>query len=425
MRNQGGRIMVLLLLAGMLLTACTSSKEQPKDLPAEHDSQEKGQTLTVIEPNRTEPETTKRTESPEKKYQIQTRLSDFHLLSDTTGIAWGSTRGELRLYRTEDNGTTWTNISPAGTVQFPGIVRYGKELFFADSMNGWIVRNGGGTSETIVLYTTDGGVNWKVSSLPKSVQVSDISFVSKQQGWLMTTQNSTPGNQEKLLYRTLDGGKTWKTVMHSQTDNSSTTPLPEFGYISDMEFGNSMYGYVVQQELDRPKLYITTDGGYHWRTSNSNFEKKDMGKCDQYTSRSISFLNAQHTSAWVPVGCSRGQESKYNGYFTADRGATWSFAAFPLEWQSGPNRYIPPTFINGREGWSLSGVNLLHTMDQGKTWAKLPVSDKLEKMMTDYPEVAKLEFVSSSVGWILIQNYDERKSLLLQTKDGGMNWRVL
>ena len=66
-----------------------------------------------------------------------------------------------------------------------------------------------------------------------------------------------------------------------------------------------------------------------------------------------------------------------------------------------------------------------HTKDAGKTWSALPASSVLEKILEDYPEIVKMQMVTSKLGWILVENTDAKRSLLLQTVDGGGHWKVL
>lgn len=69
----------------------------------------------------------------------------------------GVTRNALRLYYTQDQGKTWTNISPSENVQFPANPQYGQSIYFVDRTHGWIVREGMGGTDTMVLRTNNGG----------------------------------------------------------------------------------------------------------------------------------------------------------------------------------------------------------------------------------------------------------------------------
>ena len=98
---------------------------------------------------------------------------------------------------------------------------------------------------------------------------------------------------------------------------------------------------------------------------------------------------------------------------------------FDLPWQTGVNEDLSPVFLNENEGWSIHNTTIYHTIDQGKKWTTLPESSTLKKIMKDYPEVVKMQFFTAKVGWLLVAKSDQKKSLLLQTTDGGVNWSVL
>lgn len=89
------------------------------------------------------------------------------------------------------------------------------------------------------------------------------------------------------------------------------------------------------------------------------------------------------------------------------------------------NRNVAPDFLNAMTGWSLEGNLLYKTVDQGVTWTALPASTVLQSKLLEYPEVVKLQFISNDVGWLLISKEEDRKSILLQTTNGGESWRVM
>ncbi|MWV42353.1 hypothetical protein GRF59_01805 [Paenibacillus sp. HJL G12] len=419
------------LLFSVFLSACSSSEEEtvmPDAAPAIQDSAEatadQGQTLTMVTPD-----TVKQSSKDSGKYQIQTKLADFQLLSETKGIAWGLTRNELRLYLTEDNGQTWVNISPSANVQFPSNPRYGKNIYFTDPMNGWIVRDPSGMSETIILHTNDGGESWDIASIPQKNKISALTFSSPQRGWLMTSEDSTPGKELKVLYRTDDGGSAWKIVMQNTEFNPNksnlTSPIPHLGYMLGINFVDSMTGFAAVQELGEPKLYRTSDGGGKWTSGPSFFNREKFKNCVSYVSDSPQFFDTERKNGWISIGCKIGDTIKYNGYFTNDSGVTWNFANFGLAKSEGLNQTLRPNFISPTEGWALIGSLLYHTVDQGKTWGIVSDNEIIKDKLQEYPEVVKLQFSSSKVGWMLVQNNEQKSSRLLQTIDGGVTWRVL
>lgn len=196
------RTLLVVLLSLLILSACSSSPApEPTQPPQPTEAPEEGQTITLITPDA---QNLVNRDTP--KYQIQTRLTDFRLLTDSAGLAWGVTKNELRIYMTKDNGETWANISPSANVQFLSNPVYSQEIFFTDLENGWIIRSAFGTTETVVLRTTDGGLSWKISSFPDANTISSIYFSSPSHGWLMTSWDINATKASKALYATADGG---------------------------------------------------------------------------------------------------------------------------------------------------------------------------------------------------------------------------
>lgn len=420
------------LAISLLLTACTS-EPPPAAAPVQDDPPEEGQTITIINPEASNNQgipTSAPAEDGKNKYQIQTRLTDFQLLSATTGLAWGCTRNELRLYITQDNGKTWTNISPAASVQFPTTPQYGKDIFFIDPYHGWIVRNSGGSGDTIVLRTSDGGTTWKVTSFPGTDQVTAMYFVGGTNGWILSGGRDSAESTARALYTTENGGASFAPLvggsdagnMLSSSDNPA---LPKLGTDVSMAFTSEQNGFISEIKEGIPALDVTQDGGLTWAENEQFFNVDKYKTCTRFTIGNVSFFSGDKDSGWIPIGCSRGNSTKFNGYFTEDGGATWTMVPFNLSWQSGMNEEFAPTFLTVEEGWTILDSTVYYTADQGNLWEPLPESEKLKEIMTDYPELVKLQFFSSQVGWLLVAKEDQLRSLLLQTKDGGRSWQVL
>ncbi|KAA9006581.1 hypothetical protein F4V43_06460 [Paenibacillus spiritus] len=411
------------LLAVLLLAACSSSPAPRASLPPQPtEPPEEGQTITLITPDAGNLDNTNT-----KKYQIQTRLTDFYLMNGKEGIAWGITKNALRMYMTRDNGQTWTNISPAATVQFTANPVYGQDIFFADSRHGWIVRTGSGITETIVLHTSDGGQSWKISALNPSSRIAAIYFDSSAHGWLMTTWDNTENRESKALYVTGDGGATWETIMQNEqyTPHSDQPPLPITGVSRGMVFRDRFNGLVSMQFGEEVRLFVTGDGGVSWKAADTLPQPAALKTCSKLMAGSPQFFT--ETTGWLPVSCEAdvGAEVTQHGYFTADGGVSWKYADFSLPGRSDPNRGIPPTFLNTRIGWWLNGDLLYWTGNQGQAWRALPASSVLQAKLKEYPEVVKLQFIDEKTGWLLIQRTEAKRSILLQTINGGVTWKVM
>ncbi|MFD1270431.1 WD40/YVTN/BNR-like repeat-containing protein [Paenibacillus motobuensis] len=423
-------LIVIVTVAGMLLTACSSNSPavDPKDQAGE--LSEEGQTLTVINPDSVGSKPAANSPANEtQKYEIQTRLTDFQLLGDSTGLAWGTTRSELRLYMTNDSGETWANISPATSVLFSSNPQYGKDIYFVSPTHGWIIRNFSESGEAIVLRTIDGGVTWKMTSLPKANEVASVFFINEDRGWILTIDNSQKNDTTKTLYLTNNGGASWIKVMSSPlfpTGPEATNATPIQSNSVSMTFSSEKLGYISAIEFGHPEFYVTRNGGVSWNKSDQFFDMSKYKNCSSFLTGTPTFFNNSDIG-WIPVGCSRDDAVKYNGYFTHDGGKTWAYAPFDIDWITETNKGAAPFFINSLEGWNIRNGAVYHTTNQGKTWTALPVNGKLHDVMTDlaYNQVVKLQFFTAKFGWLLVAKSDGKRSLLMQTTDGGRSWRVL
>ncbi|WP_025690893.1 WD40/YVTN/BNR-like repeat-containing protein [Paenibacillus zanthoxyli] len=414
-------VLLVVLLAALTVASCSSPPPETKPQPKLTELPEEGQTITLITPDAGNIYSAKKS-----KYQIQTRLTDFQLLSESEGLAWGVTKNALRLYLTRDSGKTWTNISPASAVQFSSNPVYGQDIFFTDPGNGWIIRQAFGMMETTVLRTRDGGKSWKISSVNQGGRISSAYFASPLKGWLLATWDSEGSGESKALYMTEDGGATWKTIMQNdQFSPKSLHPaIPVVGVTGGMVFRDREHGLVTLNKSKTPKLYHTVDGGASWHEDNTFASADAFKNYDTVKLGQPEFFGTN--SGWIPVaGSKKGVEGTfYDGLFTTDGGEKWMYSPLHLGVRTGMNEDVPPTFLDADLGWMLNGNLLYHTTNQGKDWKALPPSDVLQSRLTMYPEIVKLQFISKEVGWLLIEKSDNKRSILLQTTNGGVNWRV-
>jgi hypothetical protein len=123
---------------------------------------------------------------------------------------------------------------------------------FADDQNGVVVMGPGGGAPLNCWITNDGGVNWnKGGALPESWSVYGVKGTQKY----FCLPEGFQGTQNRVLYRSSDGGKNWSQVYAFNTRMTFT------GHIAG--FRNTLY---IQTELNTGLgLYRSDDLGATWK----------------------------------------------------------------------------------------------------------------------------------------------------------------
>lgn len=126
-------------------------------------------------------------------------LDSIFFIDHTTG--W--TVGDRTILRTIDGGRTWIK----NTLPFPANLR---SVFFHNKRRGWAAGDSEGRG--LVLFTDDGGSNWRIQSSIEGFQLSGIhsvSFVDEDRGWAVG-EVQQKGTVQGIILATQDGGAHWQ-----------------------------------------------------------------------------------------------------------------------------------------------------------------------------------------------------------------------
>ncbi len=170
------------------------------------------------------------------------------------------------LYSTSDGGRHWALVSTGKFVQ----------VHFFNSRNGIALANpasGPGLGAEI-LITSDGGLSWTREPASELSKVSlfgsnyaGFSFVSTEVGWMAVGGQPSAGSEEKWLFRTVNGGRSWTQIANSPSFSSPETTLhassglPMGGYMDQVRFESPSSGYLI---LAHVGVLKTVDGGINW-----------------------------------------------------------------------------------------------------------------------------------------------------------------
>jgi photosystem II stability/assembly factor-like uncharacterized protein len=291
-------------------------------------------------------------------------------------------------------------------------------IHFVDSMTGWAAGDAGA-----VYRTTDGGKTWKPLLSGAAANINFIYFVDWNHGWMLgETSGKAPTDEnegETVLLSTTNGGRTW-----------DRKPLPN---VLSLYFTDAKNGWAVGRNAT---LLRTSDGGAEWtkvetiekliglpvESSNYNFGFRD-----------IYFTDAQH--GWL-IGNFYGRARSHLGgiFATTDGGATWKRVPVTFQTQYTSGRFTPGLlhsvrFTDTNTG-SVTGEMYdgegrfffaLHTRDGGRSW---------DQFRTPSRATHSTQFLDLANGWTAAFAPREGAAeavvydtTLMRTDNGGMSWR--
>ncbi|MFC2090497.1 YCF48-related protein [Bacteroidota bacterium] len=343
------------------------------------------------------------------KQICEENLSDIHMISSDVVVTVGTNH---TIMRTSDGGSSWNEVY-RDTNNY--LIR---DLHFVDE-NGWAVGDSG-----IILSTTDNGETWSKNKLPYNILLYAVHFTSDQHGWVSGWYDGEWFTTDPVLFKTVDGGKTWTSV----DAQAYSMPLKQVQFIDD-NIGYIGDGYQT--------LRKTTDGGLTWTTIALDIEN-DM----------MHFQFLDENNGWAIGGTQVGNSECI--YKTTDGGQSWEkikygtrvylsrvhaistsefwaigWAGIILHSTDGGNtinlmsnaetyasQIYDIFFVDENHGWAAGVFGKLHkTTNGGSTWTEC---------YSGSGSFHKVYFIDKEKGWAAGGSWTDAK--ILKTTDGGENW---
>lgn len=134
------------------------------------------------------------------------------------------------------------------------------------------------------LYkTTDGGSNWTKIGFDKSERISSIQINpnNSNEVYVGVLGALWSDSDERGVYKTTDGGKTWNKVLYSNettgcADLFMDPKNPNTLYASMWEFRRTPWSF--NSGGPNSALYKSTDGGKNWNKIHNDFPEGDLGR---------------------------------------------------------------------------------------------------------------------------------------------------
>ncbi|PWH81788.1 glycosyl hydrolase [Algibacter marinivivus] len=325
---------------------------------------------------------------------------------------WYVAVGSGGVWKTVNSGTTWTPLTDKQPFYSTGCLTLDPN----NSNTVWV-----GTGENVggrhvgighgIYASYDGGKTWKNKGLKNSEHISKIIVNPKNSNeiWVAVQGPLWSSGGERGLYKTLDGGNTWKLVL-SDNEWTGVTDI-----IIDPRDEKTLYAATWQRHRNvaaymgggpGTAIYKSTDSGETWQKLKTGLPKSDMGKIGL----AISPINPDVIYAAIEL------ERRTGGiYRSSNKGASWTKMSNTVSGGTGPHYYqeliaSPHVF----DKLYLMNNSTLYSEDGGKTF-------KTMKKKNKHGDDHSLTFKPNDPNYLLIGT----DGGVYESFDNSENWKFI
>ena len=187
---------------------------------------------------------------------------------------FGGTGGGV--WKTIDAGSNWKNISDkyfGGSIGAVAVAPSDNTILYAGEGEPTLRGN---VSEGFGMWRTDdGGRNWKKIGLEDTRHIIRIVIHPKNPDivWVAAIGHLFGPNEERGIFKTMDGGKTWKKVLYVNNQTGCSDLIMEPGnpsvlYAATWRIQRTPYS--LESGGDGGGLWKSTDGGETWKNISAN-----------------------------------------------------------------------------------------------------------------------------------------------------------
>ena len=232
----------------------------------------------------------------------------------------GSTGGGV--WRTENGGTTWENISDGYFGGSIGAVKVAPSDHNIIYVGGGEKTVRGNVSSGYGMWKSmNAGKTWERAGLPSSRHISRLVIhpTDPNTVWAAVMGNIYKPTTDRGVYKTTDGGKTWKKTLYSN-DLAGAVDL-----IMDPNNPRTLYATTWRLQRTPYSLSSGGEGSKIWKSTDSGNTWTDLSNKPGFATGTLGIMGvtvspAQRDRVWAIV------ESKDKGgvYRSDDGGETWS-----------------------------------------------------------------------------------------------------
>lgn len=226
------------------------------------------------------------------------------------------------VWKTEDGGQTYENISDGyfgGSIGSVAVAKSDPNVLYVGG--GEVTVRGNVSSGYGIWKTVDAGKTWSFSGLPKSRHVPRIVIDPNDHNivYAAVLGNIYKPTQERGVYKSIDGGKSWKKVLFSNA-NAGAVELV-------MDPSNSRVLYAATWRVNRTPFSLNSggEGSALWKSTDQGENWTEVSVHDGFAEGTLGIIGVTVSPVnpqrvWAIV------ENKDEGgiYRSEDGGASWS-----------------------------------------------------------------------------------------------------
>ncbi len=301
------------------------------------------------------------------------RIADIAIHPDNENI-WYVAVGSGGVWKTMNSGTTWKPVFDKQSVYSIGCVTIDPNnphtiwVGTGENVGGRHVAFGDG-----IYVSHDDGVTWKNMGLNNSEHLSKI-IVHPENSDIIWAASQGPlwtKGGERGVYKSSDGGKSWKRTLGNSEWIGATDMLidpnnPNILYAATWQRQRTVAAYLGGGPGSG--LHKSTDGGDTWKKLTKGIPKSNLGKIGL----TMSPFNSDVIYAAIEL------DRKKGGVFmSTNRGESWSKQSDAVSGGTGPHYYQELIASPHHEGtlYFMNNSALVST-DHGKTFSRMSRSNQ-------------------------------------------------
>jgi photosystem II stability/assembly factor-like uncharacterized protein len=306
------------------------------------------------------------------------------------------------VWKTDDAGITWTPISD-GQITTTGSIG-SIDVAPSNPSHIWVGTGSAAIRSNVIIgrgvyKSTDGGNKWEFMGLKDSGQIGGIKVhpVNTDTVWLAALGSPFGPNDERGVFKTTDGGKTWKKTLFVNNETGGRDievdwENPDVLYAAMYRGFRKGWDIISGGPATEGGIYKSTDGGETWKKINAGLPSKLIGKIDIDIARS----NPKVLYAMVEAPGNEGGLYRSN-----DAGESWTLVNSSQRLRARPFyfHYVNVNPKDENEVW-VNELGLHKSTDGGKTFTAVETPHGDNHGMWFNPD---------------------NPSIILQVNDGGAN----